>query len=72
MWQTVSLNGVKYDIEGEATVAMSCGEAPKRLCTGSVLVDAALRVPDGPAAGYIPTKVYSIGFFKETNTAKST
>ncbi|KAI0410471.1 hypothetical protein F5X98DRAFT_98921 [Xylaria grammica] len=72
MWQTVTLNGVKYDIEGQATVAMSCGEAPERLCTGSVLVDAALRAPDGPAAGHIPTKVYSIGFSQATNTAEPT
>ncbi|KAK5635657.1 hypothetical protein RRF57_011369 [Xylaria bambusicola] len=72
MWQTVTLNGVKYDIEGEAIVAMSCGEAPERLCTGSVRVDAALRVPDSPAAGYVPFEVISIGFSKEINTATPT
>ncbi|KAJ3564421.1 hypothetical protein NPX13_g7852 [Xylaria arbuscula] len=72
MWQTVTLNGVGYDIEGEAMVAMKCGEPPQRLCTGSVLVDATLRVPGGPAAGHIPTKVYSIGFSQETTPVQST
>ncbi|KAI0517492.1 hypothetical protein F5B22DRAFT_107480 [Xylaria bambusicola] len=69
MWQTVTLNGVEYDIEGEAMVAMSCGEAPERLCTGSARVDAALRVPNGPAAPHIPATIISLGFSQETNTA---
>ncbi|KAI0459536.1 hypothetical protein F5B21DRAFT_499227 [Xylaria acuta] len=72
MWQTVTLNGAKYGIEGEAVVTMTCGEPPERLCTGSVLVDATLRVPDGPAAGHIPATTISLGFSRKTNAPKPT